>query len=317
MPRASAKLRAGAIVAVRRRALFGEGRDDLPVTDRNDVCDLRVLTLSKRKVPNSRTTLCVVVSHPAAPGAVFYAAAGSARLLKLPDTPERDSSDKDEAEAAAADAIRLPAVDEQEDVLSEAEDDDEPPPVDAGDAERNPTPSPHLKAKTGSTYAFNRVVTALQIPTSVVRPPRHAPRWASEKEVDFVSPHAVFTSLFPPDLLKRMLAATSATLVAEGKRPVSKEELFAVIAGVMMTSGLYAGMTRADLFKPPTCEFYPRADLSTYISRQRVDDVLEALALSDTELPPYRDPLFRVGDAAVVQQAHAQRLHPRHRHLPG
>jgi len=35
-------------------------------------------------------------------------------------------------------------------------------------------------------------------------------------------------------------------------------------------------------------------NLSTFISRRRVDDVLESLTLSDTEPPPYKDPLFHV-----------------------
>lgn len=235
MPRASAKLCVGAIVAVRRRVLFGEGKEDLPIDAHDSVCDLRILTFTEKEV-NRRNTACVVVSHPSAPGGVFYAAAGSTRLLKLPEMPEGDTSDEEDAAAAVTgDLEMLPSDDERED--EDVSDEEESPPSDAGDAEPEPAPSPHLKAKTGSTYEFNPVITALQIPSSVVRPPRHPPRWTSGRAtLEFVSPHAIFTSLFPPDLLDRILAATSAKLVTKGKKPVNKEELLAVIAGVMMTS---------------------------------------------------------------------------------
>lgn len=301
MPRPSVNLRVGAIVAVRRRVLFGEGKDTLPTDANNSVHDLRVLAFTRKEI-NKRDTACVVLSHPSSSGSVFYAAAGSTRVLQVPDRPEGNASDNDDAAAAASGDVgedMMPSSDQEHD----EDDSDDEPPSPSPDDDPNPThhhagddtpPSPHLRARTGSTYEFNRVLTALDIPNGLVRPQMH-PRWHHGLgPTEFLSPAAAFTSLFPPDLLERMMLATNTKLVANGMRPVSKDELFAVIAGVMMISAFYSGTKRADLFQSSTSPVFNRTNLSKYISRRRVDDILAALTLSNTEPPPHHDPLFHV-----------------------
>jgi hypothetical protein len=123
---------------------------------------------------------------------------------------------------------------------------------------------------------------------------------------------AIFTSLFPPDVLQRVVAATSARLVANGSTTTSEKELLAVIAGVSMMSALYHGMSRKELFSSAETRsaFLPCPNLSDFISLSRVDDVLSSLMLSDghgtAALP--RPSLPRSRDAALIQRAHGERV---------
>jgi hypothetical protein len=87
------------------------------------------------KEVNWRNTACVVVSHPSAPGGVFYATAGSTRLLKVPKTPEGDTSDEEDAAAAVAGDLEMLPSDDERRFREES------PPSDAGDAEPEPAPS--------------------------------------------------------------------------------------------------------------------------------------------------------------------------------
>ena len=326
MPRPSSNLRVGATVAVRKRALFGEGKDALPTDEGDSVRDLRVLAFMTKAV-SQRDTLCVVLSHPRATGSVFYCAAGSTRLLQPAEAPAGGSSDNDDddddddtAMAAAASGDEddgdgmLPSLDEVEDeeVSDDASSGSEEDGDDAG------PPSPHLKAASGTAYEYNSVSTALEIPHGIALPPRCSPRWnhgndddaADDETTDAaaVSPAAAFIALFPAAVLDRLVAATSAQLAATGDKAVSKKEMLAIIAGVAMVGALHPSVPRASLFTPSTDPLFPRPDLSQYISRQRVERVLSALTLSTTQPPPYRDPLFHVREMQRSFNEHMEKV---------
>lgn len=70
------------------------------------------------------------------------------------------------------------------------------------------------------------------------------------REPHFLSPGFVFSSFFPSAVMERLLVATNRKLATTGEPPTYRDEVLAIIGGVMMTSSLFSQVSREAAFPP-------------------------------------------------------------------
>lgn len=313
MPPSSSKLAVGAIVSVKKRCLHGaDSRKDLPVDLTNRVCDLEVASFTHEEI-NRKDVPVAVLFHPSKPGDAFYASVGMIKVIAATPAGAADvaaeleeEEDEDSPEHVEDEVVD---VDDGDDFEAENEDDAAENEDDANDENGEQLPAlPELKARTGTEFHFDAVLTGVNIPHPGAAP-RRRPQWLHHtREPELLSPGYVFSSFFPETVMERLLTATNRRLAAKGHAPTSKEELLAVIGAVMMTASLFSQVPRRDLFYPSASRFNPHPDLRSEINHKRCEAILASLALSDTEPPPYKDQLFHLREMQRGFNAHMRNI---------